>query len=55
MGDAIAIWGFKLEDDLAGRGAAQAFEVQGRVGGVAKQRFEGLPLLGTTASVVTLA
>ena len=51
MGGAIAIRGFELKDDLAGRGAAQAFVAQGRARDVAAQAFELLPLVGATAGV----
>ena len=48
MGGAIAVRGFELEDDLAGRGAAQAFMAQGRTGDVATELFEFLSLMGST-------
>ena len=34
-----------MEDDLAGRGAAQPFVAQGRACDVATEAFEGLPLM----------
>ncbi len=46
MGGAIAIWGFELKDDVAGRGTAQAFVAQGGARDVAAQLFEFLPLVG---------
>ncbi len=51
MGGSIAIRRFELEDDLAGRGAAQPFVAQGRAGDVATEAFEGLPLVGSTTRV----
>ena len=46
MSSAIAIRGFELEDDLAGRGTAQPFVAQGRTGDIATELFEFLALLG---------
>ncbi len=40
LGGPIAIRGFELEGDLAGRGAAQAFVAKGRVGDVAPEVCE---------------
>ena len=51
MGGAIAIRGFELEHDLAGRGTAQPFVAQGWTGNVAAQTFEGVPLLGAAVRV----
>jgi hypothetical protein len=48
---AIAIRSFSLEDDLAGRCAAQAFVAQGGTGDAAIQTFEGVPLLGAATGV----
>ncbi len=45
MGGAIAIRRFELEDNLTGRGAAQAFVAQGRARDVTAQPFEGVPLM----------
>ena len=45
MGRAIAVRGFELEDDLAGRGPAKAFVAQGRARDVTAQPFEGVPLM----------
>ncbi len=49
MGGAVAVRGFELEDDLAGRGVAQAFVVQGGTCDVATQSFEFLPLMADLA------
>ena len=51
MGGTIAVRGFELEDDLAGRGAAQAFVAQGRARDVATQPFEFLSLMRTTPCI----
>ena len=51
MGGAIAIRGFELEDDLTGRGTAQAFVAEGWTRDVAAQPFEFLPLMGAAAGV----
>ncbi len=51
VGGLIAIRGFELEDDLAGRGAAQAFVAEGGTCDVATQPFEFLPLLGITPGI----
>ncbi len=51
MGGAIAVRGFELEDDLAGRGTAQAFVAQGRARDVATQPFEFLALLGAAICI----
>ena len=51
MGGAIAIRGFELEDDFAGRGTAQAFVAQGGTGDVATQPFEFLSLTRATLCV----
>jgi len=48
MGRAIAIRGFELEDDVAGRGAAQAFVAESRARDVATEPFEFLSLVGST-------
>ena len=44
-----AVRGFELEDDLAGRGAAQAFVAQGGTCDVATQSFEFLALMADLA------
>ncbi len=41
----IAIRRFELQEDLAGRGAAQPFVAQGGAGDVATETFEGRPLM----------
>jgi len=46
MSGAIAIRDFELEDDVARRGAAQAFVAQGGTGDIAPELFEFLALLG---------
>ena len=46
MGGAFAVGRFELEDDLAGRGAAESFVVKCWPGDVAAQAFEFLPLVG---------
>ncbi len=46
MGGSIAVRRFELEDDLAGRCAAQPFVAQGRARDVATEAFEGGPLMG---------
>ena len=51
MGRAITVRGFELEDDLAGRGTAQAFVAEGRTRDVAAQTFEGVPLMGTASRI----
>ena len=51
MGGPIAIRGFELEDDLAGRGTAQAFVAEGRTCDVATQPFEFLSLLRTALGI----
>ncbi len=51
VGGAIAVWGFELEDDLAGWGTAQAFVAQGRAPDVATELFEFLSLLGAAMGV----
>ncbi len=51
MGRAIAVRGFELEDDLTGRGTAQAFVAEGWTRDVAAQPFEFLPLMGAAAGV----
>ena len=51
MRGAIAIGRFELEDDVAGRGMAQAFVAQGGAGDVAAQAFKFLVLLGATLCV----
>ena len=48
VGGAIAVRGFELEDDLAGRGAAQAFVAQGRARDVATHSFKFLSLMEAT-------
>ena len=47
MRGAIAIGRFQLQDDLTGRGAAQAFVAEGGARDVATQAFEFLPLVGS--------
>ena len=44
-----AVRGFELEDDLAGRGAAQAFMAEGGARDVAAQSFECLALMADLA------
>ena len=51
MGGAIAVQGFQLDHNLAGRGAAQAFVAEGGVRDVTTQAFEFLLLLGATRCV----
>ncbi len=51
MGGAIAVRGFELEDDLAGRSMAQSFVSEGGARDVTTQTFEFLPLLGATRCV----
>ncbi len=51
MGGAIAIRGFELKHDLAGRGTAQPFVAEGGTGDVAAEPFEFLSLLGTTPGI----
>jgi len=51
MGGAIAVRGFELQHDLAGRGAAQPFVAQGWTGDVATEPFKSLPLMGAAARV----
>ena len=51
MGGAIAVGGFELKDDLAGRGATQAFVAQGGTCDVPTELFEFLPLMGATPGV----
>ncbi len=51
MSGAIAIRGFELEHNLAGRGTAQAFVAEGGARNVPTQAFEFLPLLGATLCV----
>lgn len=46
---AITVRGFEFEDNLAGRGAAQAFVAQGGTCDVATQPFEFLPLMADLA------
>ncbi len=46
---AITVRGFELEDDLAGRGAAQAFMAEGGARDVAAQSFECLALMADLA------
>ena len=48
MGGPIVIGRFELQDDLAGRGAAQSFVAQGGACNVATQAFEFLALMGGT-------
>jgi hypothetical protein len=47
----IAVRGFELKDDLAGRGTAQAFVAEGRARDVAAQTFEGVPLMGAASRI----
>ncbi len=47
----IAVGRFELQDDLAGRGAAQPFVAQGGTGDIATKAFEGGPLMGAVARV----
>ena len=51
MGGAIAIRGFELKHDLAGRGTAQPFVAEDGTGDVAAEPFEFLSLLGTTPGI----
>ena len=51
MGGAIAVRGFELEDDLAGRGATQSCVAEGRARDITTQAFEGVPLMGATLCV----
>ncbi len=51
MGGAIAVRGFELEDDIAGRGAAHPFVAEGGACDIATQMFEGLPLMRAAARV----
>ncbi len=51
MGGPIPVRCFELEDDLAGRCAAQAFVAEGGARDVATETFEFLSLLGPAAGV----
>ncbi len=51
MGGAIAVRGFELQHDLAGRRAGHPFVAQGRARDVATEPFEGVPLLGAAPGV----
>ncbi|MCZ6449859.1 MAG: hypothetical protein O6918_03185 [Deltaproteobacteria bacterium] len=51
MGGAIAVRGFELEDDIAGRGAAHPFVAEGGARDIATQVFECVALMGGAAHV----
>ena len=51
MGGAIAVRGFELKDDLAGRGAAHPFVSEGGARDIATQVFECVALMGGAAHV----